>query len=182
MDGWEAGTLESRQGLTDISDIYCRLGHFFVTYHLLPFKSNCLEAEMDMRWKDACRCSSDRKVFLRGEMLYGVHSYWWLCISFSVNLPLVESSVSWETSIRNAISISYLLDRSMYAENAHRPSNSRNLSLKTHRQQQAVDACNKAPILVTDDEIFEEYSANDLPRSCRCARCILPCFRWRNWS
>ena len=129
---------------------------------------------MDMRWKDACRCSSDGKVFLRGEMLYGVHSYWWLCISFSVNLPLVVSSVSWETSIRNAILISYLLYRSMYYAETHIDLQIQEIShWRTHRQQQAVDACNKAPILVTDNEIFEEYSANDLPRSCRCARCIL---------
>lgn len=116
MDGWEVGTLESRQGLTEKKVIYT--ADWVIISYLPPFasKSNCLEAEMDMKWKDACRCSSDRKVFLRGEMLYGVHSYWWLCISCSVNLPLVVSSVSWETSIRNAILISYLLYRSMYAE------------------------------------------------------------------
>ena len=77
--------------------------------YLPPFasQSNCLEAEMDMRWKDACRCSSDRKVFLRGEMLYGVHFLLvTLHIFFSpfTRVTLVVSSVSWETSIRNAIS------------------------------------------------------------------------------
>lgn len=172
MDGWEVGTLESRQVTNWYKWYILPIWSLYLTYHLLPVKVTALRQKWIWGEKMLARCSSDRKSVFKGrDALWSAFLLVTLHIFFSqfTRVTLVVSSVSWETSIRNATS-------QHVCRNAHRPSNSRNLSLKTHPQQQAVDACNKAPILVTDDKIFEEYSANDLSRSCRCTRCILQCW------